>query len=71
MFLKILFSLQVETVGQIYMVASGAPERNHHHAQNVADLSLRMMKDVQKLKSPTGSYVEVRTGANFICIITY
>nr|CAH7747443.1 unnamed protein product [Callosobruchus chinensis] len=37
---------KVETVGQIYMVASGAPERTEMHAQNIAELALAMLESV-------------------------
>lgn len=53
---------KVETVGLIYMAASGAPERSENHAVNVADLSLSMLKNVRGLKMPSGANVEVRIG---------
>lgn len=52
----------METVGVIYMVASGAPERTVLHAQNVADVALAMMKKIRGIKTPSGTDVEVRTG---------
>ncbi|KAF2889869.1 hypothetical protein ILUMI_16304 [Ignelater luminosus] len=53
---------KVETVGQIYMVASGAPERTQSHAQNIADLSLCMVKEVANLKIPSMDKVGIRIG---------
>ncbi|RZC39378.1 soluble guanylate cyclase 89Db-like [Asbolus verrucosus] len=53
---------KVETVGQIYMAVSGAPERSASHAQNVCDVALSMMRHVEQLKIPSGTKVEVRTG---------
>ncbi|KAK5650377.1 hypothetical protein RI129_001406 [Pyrocoelia pectoralis] len=53
---------KVETVGQIYMVASGAPERTNNHAQNVADLSLSMINQIKSLRMPSGAQVEIRIG---------
>lgn len=54
----------METVGVIYMAASGAPERTVFHAQNVADVSLAMMKKIRGIKTPSGTDVEVRIGRN-------
>lgn len=56
------FKSQVETVGMIYMAASGAPERTELHAQNVADVSLAMIKGVEEMKNTTGQKVEIRIG---------
>ncbi|XP_017776660.1 PREDICTED: soluble guanylate cyclase 89Db-like [Nicrophorus vespilloides] len=53
---------KVETVGQIYMAASGAPERVDKHATNVADLSLSMVKNVKGILVPSQTKVEIRIG---------
>lgn len=53
---------KVETVGQIYMAVSGAPDRTKTHAQNVADLSLKMVEKIQNLQMPSGGSVEIRIG---------
>ncbi|KAJ8937791.1 hypothetical protein NQ318_012271 [Aromia moschata] len=53
---------KVETVGQVYMVASGAPERTQIHAQNISDLALAMMQEVRQIKTPSGNEVEIRIG---------
>lgn len=52
----------METVGQIYMAVSGAPERSDHHAQNVADLSICMIESVQKLELSSENKVDIRIG---------
>lgn len=44
------------------MAASGAPERTDKHAQNVADLALRMLESVQKLDTSKDSKIEIRIG---------
>lgn len=59
-----LFFHQVETVGQVYMVASGAPERTDLHAQNIADLAFAMLRDVKEIRTPENQKVEIRIGNN-------
>ncbi|XP_076284073.1 soluble guanylate cyclase 89Db-like isoform X2 [Lasioglossum baleicum] len=53
---------KVETVGRIYMAASGAPDRTENHAQNIADVSLQLIKHVQSLKLPSGLDIHIRIG---------
>ncbi|KAG5877871.1 hypothetical protein JTB14_031387 [Gonioctena quinquepunctata] len=55
---------KVETVGQIYMAACGAPERTPSHAQNIADMALEMLNAIRKLKmkDADGAEVEVKIG---------
>ncbi|XP_031838866.1 soluble guanylate cyclase 89Da-like [Nomia melanderi] len=53
---------KVETVGRIYMAASGAPDRTEKHAQNIADVSLQLIKHVQSLKLPSGLDIHIRIG---------
>jgi guanylate cyclase len=53
---------KVETVGQIYMAVSGAPEKTPTHAQNVCDVSVCMMQHVKRLKIPSGTKVDIRIG---------
>ncbi|CAH0554050.1 unnamed protein product [Brassicogethes aeneus] len=53
---------KVETVGQIYMAVCGAPEKNEHHAVNISDVSLNMVKLVKELNIPSQSKVDVRIG---------
>ncbi|CAH1175614.1 unnamed protein product [Phaedon cochleariae] len=55
---------KVETVGQIYMAVSGAPERQKKHAQNIANVSLCMVKHVRQLQVPSGTKVDVRIGVH-------
>ncbi|KAK9758685.1 hem-NO-binding [Popillia japonica] len=53
---------KVETVGQVYMAASGAPERTERHAPNVANISLCMIDKVKEMSKYLGSDVDVRIG---------
>ncbi|KAK4882896.1 hypothetical protein RN001_006215 [Aquatica leii] len=53
---------KVETVGCIYMVAGGAPERTDSHAQRVADLGISMIEEVAKLKFKDRKKVEIKIG---------
>jgi len=53
---------QVETVGRVYMAASGAPDRNENHAQNIADVSLQLIEHVRSLKLPSGVDIRIRIG---------
>ncbi|KAK1134526.1 hypothetical protein K0M31_007308 [Melipona bicolor] len=53
---------QVETVGRVYMAASGAPDRTENHAQNIADVSLQLLKHVRSLKLPSGVDIQIRIG---------
>ncbi|XP_044258935.1 soluble guanylate cyclase 89Db-like [Tribolium madens] len=53
---------KVETVGQIYMAVSGAPERTPKHAENIASVSFEMLKQTDEIKSPDGVKVNIRIG---------
>ncbi|KAK9885018.1 hypothetical protein WA026_009245 [Henosepilachna vigintioctopunctata] len=53
---------KVETVGPIYMAASGAPEKTPSHAEDVADLALAMISKMKNFKVPSGNSVEIKIG---------
>nr|XP_023019208.1 soluble guanylate cyclase 89Db-like [Leptinotarsa decemlineata] len=53
---------KVETVGQIYMAASGAPERTRFHAQNIAELALEMLKAIKNMTCAGKTEVQLRIG---------
>ncbi|XP_042909419.2 soluble guanylate cyclase 89Da [Parasteatoda tepidariorum] len=53
---------KVETVGQVYMLVSGAPERRPDHAENVARAALDMMAQVNGMTTSDGEKIMVRIG---------
>ncbi|XP_044019324.1 soluble guanylate cyclase 89Db-like [Aphidius gifuensis] len=53
---------KVETVGRVYMAASGAPDKTKDHAKNVADVSLQLITRVRSLKLPSGIDIQIRIG---------
>ena len=54
---------QVETIGDAYMVVSGAPEKELNHAEKVCDMALDMVEAITDLKDPsTGSHLQIRVG---------
>lgn len=44
---------QVETIGDAYMVVSGAPEKVGNHAERVCDMALDMVDAITDLKDPS------------------
>lgn len=50
---------KVETVGQVYMAVSGAPDINPLHAEHAADLALNMVRRTRMLNLP-GVTIKVR-----------
>ncbi|PSN57581.1 Soluble guanylate cyclase 89Db [Blattella germanica] len=52
----------VETVGQVYMAVSGAPDITPYHAENVADVSLCLLRQVKQLQLPSGFTIQIRIG---------
>nr|CAD7396488.1 unnamed protein product [Timema cristinae] len=44
---------QVETIGDAYMVVSGAPEKEQNHAEKVCDMALDMVEAITDLKDPS------------------
>lgn len=53
--LKIQF--QVETIGDAYMVVSGAPMTEDNHAEKVCDMALDMVDAITDLKDPSTGIV--------------
>ncbi|CAH2096943.1 unnamed protein product [Euphydryas editha] len=56
---------KVETIGDAYMVVSGAPEKEDNHAEKVCDMALDMVEAITDLKDPsTGSHLSIRVGVH-------
>ncbi|XP_054261820.1 soluble guanylate cyclase 88E-like [Macrosteles quadrilineatus] len=56
---------QVETIGDAYMVVSGAPQSEDNHAEKVCDMALDMVEAITDLKDPsTGSHLQIRVGVH-------
>ncbi|XP_063244258.1 uncharacterized protein LOC134543278 [Bacillus rossius redtenbacheri] len=53
---------KVETVGQVYMAVSGAPDFTPDHARNVADVTLCLVKHVGRLQLPSEIKIQIRIG---------
>lgn len=43
----------METIGDAYMVVSGAPEKEGNHAERVCDMALDMVEAITDLKDPS------------------
>lgn len=56
---------KVETIGDAYMVVSGAPDKEHDHADRVCDMALDMVEAITDLKDPsTGQHLQIRVGVH-------
>ncbi|XP_049522773.1 LOW QUALITY PROTEIN: soluble guanylate cyclase 88E-like [Dermacentor silvarum] len=56
---------KVETIGDAYMVVSGAPEPEPHHSERICDMGLAMVKVIGDLKDPsTGKSLKIRVGVH-------
>jgi class 3 adenylate cyclase len=56
--------VKVETIGDAYMVASGLPMHNEHHAPEIADMSLDILAAVKifKIRHRPGKQLQIRIG---------
>uniref|UniRef100_A0A1B0GMY5 Uncharacterized protein n=1 Tax=Phlebotomus papatasi TaxID=29031 RepID=A0A1B0GMY5_PHLPP len=58
---------KVETIGDAYMVVSGAPEKEPNHAEKVCDMALDMVDAIQDLKDPsTASHLQLSLDLSFV-----
>ncbi|XP_034937770.1 soluble guanylate cyclase 88E [Chelonus insularis] len=54
---------KVETIGDAYMVVSGAPSKETDHADRVCDMALDMVEAITDLKDrSTGNHLQIRIG---------
>ncbi|XP_025405016.1 soluble guanylate cyclase 88E-like isoform X2 [Sipha flava] len=54
---------KVETIGDAYMVVSGAPMTEDNHAEKVCNMALDMVEAIKDLKDPsTKSHLQIRVG---------
>ncbi|KYN02759.1 PREDICTED: soluble guanylate cyclase 88E [Cyphomyrmex costatus] len=54
---------KVETIGDAYMVVSGAPVKESDHADRVCDMALDMVEAITDLKDrSTGNHLQIRVG---------
>ncbi|XP_015121039.1 soluble guanylate cyclase 88E [Diachasma alloeum] len=54
---------KVETIGDAYMVVSGAPSKETDHADRVCDMALDMVEAIKDLKDrSTGEHLQIRVG---------
>ena len=54
---------QVETIGDAYMVVSGAPTVSSAHAQNIANMALDMIASLEGFVAPAaGGNIHIRIG---------
>ncbi|CAK9814862.1 Soluble guanylate cyclase 88E [Anthophora quadrimaculata] len=54
---------KVETIGDAYMVVSGAPVKENDHADRVCDMALDMVEAITDLKDrSTGHHLQIRVG---------
>ncbi|GCB62005.1 hypothetical protein scyTo_0011412 [Scyliorhinus torazame] len=61
----VLQCVQVETIGDAYMVVAGVPEKTKYHAHNICDMALDMVRSIGHLKDPsTGSNIQIRVGVH-------
>lgn len=51
------------------MAASGAPDRNENHAQDIADVSLQLIEHVRSLKLPSGFDIRIRIGNSLSLVV--
>jgi len=53
----------VETIGDAYMVVSGAPDITSSHAEHICNMALDMVASMRTIQHPTtGSNMRIRIG---------
>ena len=53
----------METIGDAYMVVSGAPTVTKFHAVYIANMAFNMLETMKELPDPsTGKHIQIRVG---------
>lgn len=55
---------RVKTIGDAYMVVSGAPETCDDHAVRIANFALAMLDETAKFSNEMGEHIRIRIGIN-------
>lgn len=55
---------KVETIGDCYFCATGMPEKDLHHADNMLRMALDMLETTEHLKTPAGEKIQFRIGVH-------
>jgi adenylate cyclase len=53
---------KIKTVGDVYMVAGGVPDRRPGHVEAIADLALEMIAETCHMLGPDGEPLQIRVG---------
>ena len=55
---------KIKTIGDAYMVVGGLPMRTDNHASAIADMSLDMYKELDRINAEAGTDLNIRIGIN-------
>lgn len=55
---------KIKTIGDAYMVVSGAPDPRHDHAHIIARLALALLNEIKLIRQETGIDLDVRIGVH-------
>jgi PAS domain S-box-containing protein len=53
---------KIKTIGDAYMIVSGAPEERYDHAESMMECGLRMLIALERLREETGRDIRMRIG---------
>jgi hypothetical protein len=67
----ITIEIQVETIGDAYMVVSGAPDKEDNHAEKVCDMALDMVEAITDLKDPSTGTLKMLKNKRDIFEVTF
>jgi adenylate cyclase len=55
---------KIKTIGDAYLVVSGMPEENPHHATDICHMALAMLRFVEEFNQSHGLSLQIRIGIN-------